>query len=53
MISPFKITSIITNADGISIFSEEEFPVEDRKGMFLTDQISAKNFRIRRSSFDR
>jgi hypothetical protein len=50
MKSPFKITSIITNAEGISIFSEEEFPVEDRKGMFLTAQISAKNFRIRRSS---
>jgi hypothetical protein len=50
MKSPFKITSITTNSTGISIFSEEEFPVEDRKGMFLTDQIPAKNFRIRRST---
>ena len=49
MKNPIKITTITTNEDGISVFSEEEFEVNQRGGMFLTDQIAAKNFRIRKS----
>ena len=49
MYEPILITTITTNEYGISIFSEEEFKVNQRGGMFLTDQIAAKNFRIRKS----
>lgn len=50
MNEPILITTISTNENGISIFSEEKFEVNQRGGMFLTDQISAKNFRIRKSN---
>ena len=49
MNEPILITTITTNEHGISIFSEEKFEVNQRGGMFLTDQIGAKNFRIRKS----
>lgn len=46
---PFTIATITTNEQGISIFSEVEFDVNQRGGMYLTDQIAAKNFRLRKS----
>ena len=49
MNKPFCIPIITTNENGISIFSEVDFEVNQRGGMFLTDQIVAKNFRIRKS----
>ena len=50
MNKPFIVTTITTNESGISIFDEVEFDVNQRGGMFLTDQIAAKNFRIRKSN---
>lgn len=47
--SPFIISIITTDENGISIFSEREFEANQRGGMVLTDQITARNFRIRRS----
>ena len=47
--NPFIITKITTNENGISVFSEIDFDVSQRGGLFLTEQIAAKNFRIRRS----
>ena len=44
------ITTITTNKDGISIFEEIDFVLEQRGGLFLTNQITAKNFRIRKSN---
>lgn len=49
MNTPFIIPIITTNENGISIFSEVDFEANQRGEMFLTDQIAAKNFRIRRS----
>lgn len=49
MNTPFIIPIITTNENGISIFSEVDFEANQRGGMFLTEQIAAKNFRIRRS----
>jgi hypothetical protein len=46
---PFTIPIITANDQGISIFSEVDFDVNQRGGMFLTDQIAAKNFRLRKS----
>lgn len=43
------ITTITTNEYGISVFEEIDFAVEQRGGLFLTNQITAKNFRIRKS----
>ncbi len=51
MNKPFIVTTITTNENGISIFEEVTFDVNQRGGMFLTDQIAAKNFRIRKSNF--
>ncbi|WP_395054806.1 hypothetical protein [Flavobacterium sp.] len=45
----FIIPIITVNEDGISIFSEVDFTVEQRGGLFLTNQIPSKNFRIRKS----
>ena len=45
----FIIPIITTNDNGISIFDEVDFSVQQRGGLFLTDQIAAQNFRIRRS----
>lgn len=50
MNKPFIVTTITTNETGISVFDEVEFDVNQRGGMFLTDQIAAKNFRIRKSN---
>jgi hypothetical protein len=49
MNTPFIIPIITANENGISIFSEVDFEANQRGGMFLTEQIAAKNFRIRRS----
>jgi hypothetical protein len=45
----FKIICITTNEDNLSCFKEIHFHKNERGGMFLTDQIGAKNFRIRES----
>lgn len=50
MNQPFIIPIITTNENGITIFSTIDFSVQQRGGMFLTDQIGAKNFRIRSSA---
>ena len=44
------ITQITTDTNGISVFSETEFSMQSRGGMFLTNPIGAKNFRIRKSA---
>ena len=49
MNQPFIITVITTNENGISIFEETDFSVQQRGGLFLTEQIGSKNFRIRKS----
>lgn len=49
MNQPFIIPTITTNEKGISIFSTVDFSVQPRGGMFLTEQIGSKNFRIRKS----
>jgi hypothetical protein len=43
------ITEITADTNGISIFSEREYSMQALGGMTLTDQIGAKNFRIRKS----
>lgn len=50
MTKPFIVSTITTNDSGISVFDEIEFDVNQRGGMFLTDQIASKNFRIRKSN---
>ena len=45
----FIITTITSNENGISIFLDSVFEVEKRGGLFLTNQIQSKNFRIRKS----
>ena len=49
MNQPFIIPTITTNEKGISIFSTIDFSVQQRGGLFLTEQIGSKNFRIRKS----
>ena len=49
MKQPFIATTIATNQSGISVFEEVDFEVHQRGGMFLTEQIASKNFRIRKS----
>lgn len=49
MNQPFIIPTITTNENGISVFSTIDFSVQQRGGLFLTDQIGSKNFRIRKS----
>ena len=49
MHQPFIIPTITTNENGISIFEDTNFSVEQRGGLFLTEQIGSKNFRIRKS----
>jgi quercetin dioxygenase-like cupin family protein len=46
---PFTIPIITTDENGISIFSEVDFDVTQRGGLFLTQQIASKNFRLRKS----
>lgn len=50
MTKPFIVSTITTNDSGISVFDEIEFDVNQSGGMFLTDQIASKNFRIRKSN---
>ena len=50
MTKPFIVSTITTNDSGISVYDEIEFDVNQRGGMFLTDQIASKNFRIRKSN---
>lgn len=45
----FIIPTIITNENGVSIFSEIDFSMQQYGGMLLTDQIPSRNFRIRKS----
>jgi hypothetical protein len=49
MLEPFIVTTITTNENGISVFSKTDFEMNQRGGMFLTEQIASKNFRIRKS----
>jgi mannose-6-phosphate isomerase class I len=49
MLEQFIVSTISTNENGISVFSETDFEVHQRGGMFLTEQIASKNFRIRKS----
>jgi hypothetical protein len=49
MNQPFIIPIITTNENGITIFSTIDFSVQQRGGLFLTEQIGSKNFRIRKS----
>ena len=49
MNQPFIIPTINTDENGISVFSEVDFSVQQRGGLFLTEQIGSKNFRIRKS----
>lgn len=49
MNKPFVILSISTNENGISVFVEIDFEVHQRGGLFLSEQIVSKNFRIRKS----
>lgn len=49
MNQPFIIPSITTNENGISIFSTIDFSVQQRGGLFISDQIGAQNFRLRKS----
>ena len=50
MTKPFIVSTITTNDSGISVFDEIEFDVNQRGGIFLTNQIASKNFRIRKSN---
>lgn len=49
MNQPFIIPTITTNENGISIFEETDFSVQQRGGLFISDQIGAQNFRLRKS----
>jgi hypothetical protein len=46
----YIIPTITTNENGISVFEETDFYVHQRGGLFLTEQIGSKNFRIRKSN---
>jgi hypothetical protein len=49
MNQPFIISTITTNENGISVFEEIDFSVQQRGGLFISDQIGAQNFRLRKS----
>lgn len=49
MQSEKHITSITTDTNFLTVFSEEVFPMQNRGGMLLTDRINALNFRVRES----
>jgi hypothetical protein len=49
MNQPFIIPTITTNENGISIFEDIDFSVQQRGGLFISDQIGAQNFRLRKS----
>jgi hypothetical protein len=50
MNQPFIIPTITTNENGISIFEEIDFSVQQRGSLFISDQIGAQNFRLRKSN---
>lgn len=50
MNKPFIVQTISSDENGISVFSEMPFDINQHGGMFLTDQIASKNFRIRKSN---
>lgn len=45
----FIISTITTNENGISIFEYIDYSVQQRGGLFISDQIGAQNFRLRKS----
>ena len=45
----FIISTITTNENGISIFEDIDYSVQQRGGLFISDQIGAQNFRLRKS----
>lgn len=45
-----SIPVIDVDDNGISIFSESDYDLSQRGGMFLSEQLSALNFRLRRSA---
>jgi hypothetical protein len=49
MNQPFIIPTITTNENGISIFKDIDFSVQQRGGLFISDQFGAQNFRLRKS----
>jgi hypothetical protein len=49
MNQPFIIPTITTNENGISIFEETDFSVQQRGGLFISNQIGTQNFRLRKS----
>jgi len=49
MNQPFIIPTITTNENGISVFEDVDFSVQQRGGLFISDQIGAQNFRLRKS----
>lgn len=50
MNQPFIIPTITTNQNGISVFEDIDFSVQQRGGLFISDQIGAQNFRLRKSN---
>lgn len=49
MNQPFIIPTITTNKNVISIFSEINFSVAQRDGLFLTEQVGTKKFQKKKS----
>ena len=49
MNEPFIIPTITTNENGISIFEETDFSVQQRGGLFLTEQIGSKNLKNKKA----
>jgi hypothetical protein len=45
----FVIPTITTNENGISVFENIDFSVQQRGGLFISEQIGAQNFRLRKS----
>ncbi len=45
----FSITCITVNESGVSIFTKRNYEKSERAGMMLSEQITAKNFRLRES----
>jgi hypothetical protein len=45
----YSITCITCDKNGHSIFTQKAYPKSERNGMYLSEQIGSKNFRIRES----
>ncbi|KOY87682.1 hypothetical protein AD998_17485 [bacterium 336/3] len=45
----YSITCIICDENGNSVFIQKTYPKSERSGMYLSEQIGSKNFRIRES----